>query len=1257
MLATGRQRGFEDRSRRCRFRWWRWVLASPLAMLMFMSAPAFAAGPPEAPETGAATAVEATTATLEGGVLNPHAPGKTLQPGEFEEYTFFYAPGGEPCNPPVAVAPEPFGMVGEKEKELVFPAVVLTGLVPNTLYTVCLAARYPGEGWTFGPSITFTTLPPPPAPPEVSGESASSVTASGARLEGSVNPNNQSTECHFQYGSTSVTEDEVLCEQSPIAGGVQGVGVSLVGLKQDTTYHYRILAKNATGPGEGIEEAFTTLPEAPGPVPAEVTSSSATLKGILNPKEAGEEEIYEFLYKQSAIRCEVNEAAEPGVTQLRTPEPPSTALSHKEEPVSAPLSGLQPGTTYTYCLRVINKAGGSTLGPPVTFTTLAVPPTIGEELTHEEPFSNVGSSSATLHAEINPGGAPTTYFFQYGQTTGYGLATPIESAGAGYEILHVLANLHELQPNTVYHFHVVVTNAKGTVEGKDHSFSTFPLGTLGLPDGRSYELVSSLNNGDATVALPDFQPTPPVRAAADGSAIAYIGTPPPAGGNGNGQNGHTGLSTEEGDNEYLAQRSLTYGWISTDIQPYGLNQTYYQSFSGDLSSGILRSPQALTTSAPGEGYNVLYLRSTDDGSYSPLFKKRPSHDVPSEFEVTYAGSSLDSSHQLFEVDEALLEGGSSEAEELNADARVAAIEKSKLEEEADKLEEEGHSSEAETKRAFALSKLPHVLYDSVNDRLSVISVLPDGQIATPASFGADLGRVISADGSRIFWTAMEGFGFERRVKALYVRENDSQPQSPLGAKDECLVTTDACTVQVDASQVPSEEGGGGVFQTASSDGSRVFFTDEHRLTSDSTATAGRPDLYEYDVNNQTGKPGTLTDLTVNSTEPANVSGVLGASEDGTYVYFAAAGALAPGSKPQECLPGNKGTECNVYAVHESEPPVFVATVTEGDGDGGAVDGRPGPVLPLTAGQRSSVGDWVPTVGLRSSYVTPDGHHLVFESIEGLTGFDSGGGREVYIYDYGSGLSCVSCNPSGAPTIVGGEAFHADAELPESFNSTYALRAVSTDGDRVFFDSKEALVSQDENGQADVYEWERPVPEPEPDDSCMSSSESFSKGDGGCLYLLSGGTSTDASAFLDASENGNDVFIATSAHLVSQDEGEVYEVYDARECTNASPPCVRETPTACTEAGCQGVPSAPPIFATPSSATFNGVGNFPPATGSKVKSLTRAQKLVAALKACKKDKSKKKRTGCEKSARKKYGPPKIKKASDKRQASDRRGAKS
>jgi Tol biopolymer transport system component len=463
------------------------------------------------------------------------------------------------------------------------------------------------------------------------------------------------------------------------------------------------------------------------------------------------------------------------------------------------------------------------------------------------------------------------------------------------------------------------------------------------------------------------------------------------------------------------------------------------------------------------------------------------------------------------------------------------------------------------------------LYDSVAGELEPVSVLPGpgGGVAPNATFGStkgDLERVISDDGSRIFWT-------DRSTGDLYVRENASQP--------------DATTVLVAE---------GAQFQTASSDGSAVFFTDEKPLvTADSTAAKGAPDLYEYDL---TG--GTLTDLSVDSLGGhANVVGMLGASKDGSYVYFAAAGALLNDVSSQECLPvvnEQDSTKCNIYVVH-NRGVQFVATVTTVDGEGGIFGGGAG-------GYIGGRGDWVSSLGERTAHVTPDGRHLVFWSTENLTGFE-GGGPEIYMYDFGSSLTCVSCNPTGVPTHPVPNRYYVETNLPESANATYQSRDLSPDGDRVFFESSEALVSQFPNGEvvpplyaggfntgglSNVYEWERAQDpsHPVPNDSCTRSAPSFSTANGGCLFLLSGGTSSDASFFVDASENGEDVFFETRAQLVPQDHGEVYELYDAR--VGATPPRVEPS---CTGAGCQGVPGAPPIFATPSSVTFNGVGNFSP----------------------------------------------------------------
>ena len=178
------------------------------------------------------------------------------------------------------------------------------------------------------------------------------------------------------------------------------------------------------------------------------------------------------------------------------------------------------------------------------------------------------------------------------------------------------------------------------------------------------------------------------------------------------------------------------------------------------------------------------------------------------------------------------------------------------------------------------------------------------------------------------------------------------------------------------------------------------------------------------------------------------------------------------------------------------------------------------------------GDWVQGLGHRTAEVTPDGQSLVFMSSQSLEavgyphGYPNEGLYEVYMYEaQGGQLFCVSCASNGAPAQENEQAKAGEdptaGYLPVSWSNTYQPRWISEDGSRVFFDSVEPLVPQDTNGKQDVYEWER------------DGSGSCEEADG-CVYLLSGGTGGSASWLLDASADGDDVFIISRSELVPGD---------------------------------------------------------------------------------------------------------------------------
>jgi hypothetical protein len=732
-------------------------------------------------------------------------------------------------------------------------------------------------------------------------------------------------------------------------------------------------------------------------------------------------------------------------------------------------------------------------GPPPTF-----PPTIAAEYA-----AAVGVSSAVVKAEINPHFFATTFYVQYGAADCEASACAEQPAAPGvslgYErdaaVTTAGVLLGGLTPDTTYHYRFVAVSAGGTIFGSDRTFETRSTGAFALPDGRAFEVVSPADKNSAELAVPGSAGSlvdagfsvVPLQASQAGDAITYASF-----------TSFGDAQSAPAASQYLSTRGAA-AWSTENISPpdqEGYTRDPLRGFSPDLAVGAVITSEP--TLAPGAvaGFENLYLRDNANGGLRALTTETPKIANPEEkYCVGYAGASPGMGHVI------LLANGA-----LTADAP----------------EGSGFS-----------------LYEwTAGGGLRLVSVLPGGTPAPPSNitgFGAGtaLGcsmnhtivrHAISADGSRIFWTFNGEAGAE-----LLARIDGSE------------------TIQIDAPQGGPDPAGEGQFWAASADGSKVFFTDFRNLTADSS-TEGLPDLYQYDLDAKS-----LLDLTVDPTpgsDPANVQGVVGASDDGSYVYFVADGALAEGASP--------GKD-NLYVWHTGEAPRFIATLSAADAS-----------------------DWSQEPKEQTARVTPDGRHLAFLSTAALTPYDNvdqSTGKpdsEVYLYDAGSaGLSCASCNPSGARPI-------GPATLPGWSTPYEQPRYLSDDGGRLFFESDDALGLQDTNGEQDVYEFER-----EGVGSCSASSATFSPGPSGCLYSISTGVSADATYFLDASANGRDAFISTRQRLAPEDEDERFDVYDAR--VGGGFPPQPPPPPPCEGEACRPGQAAPSGI-LPGSAALFGPGN-------------------------------------------------------------------
>ncbi|MEA2312586.1 MAG: hypothetical protein QOE28_2554 [Solirubrobacteraceae bacterium] len=88
--------------------------------------------------------------------------------------------------------------------------------------------------------------------------------------------------------------------------------------------------------------------------------------------------------------------------------------------------------------------------------------------------TNVTQTAATLNGSVDPNGSATTYHFEYGTTTAYGLTTPDRTAGDGDTASSVSEPVQGLTGGTTYHVRIVATSAGGPTNGADRTFKTAP---------------------------------------------------------------------------------------------------------------------------------------------------------------------------------------------------------------------------------------------------------------------------------------------------------------------------------------------------------------------------------------------------------------------------------------------------------------------------------------------------------------------------------------------------------------------------------------------------------------------------------------------------------------------------------------------------------------------------------------------------------------------------------------------------------------
>jgi hypothetical protein len=138
--------------------------------------------------------------------------------------------------------------------------------------------------------------------------------------------------------------------------------------------------------------------------------------------------------------------------------------------VADTIGGLTPGTTYHYRLVATNQFG-TTAGADRHFTTAGPPP----PGVITGPATQLNSRGATLTGVVYPSHATTTWWFNFGTTTGYGLQTTKQTLSSTTVPQNVAASLQGvLAPGTIYHYQLVASHSSATSSGADGQFMTYP---------------------------------------------------------------------------------------------------------------------------------------------------------------------------------------------------------------------------------------------------------------------------------------------------------------------------------------------------------------------------------------------------------------------------------------------------------------------------------------------------------------------------------------------------------------------------------------------------------------------------------------------------------------------------------------------------------------------------------------------------------------------------------------------------------------
>jgi chitodextrinase len=134
----------------------------------------------------------------------------------------------------------------------------LTGLQPGTLYHYSVASADGSANTASSADFTFTTVTPDVTPPVISAVNATAITVAGATITWTTN---EPSDTQVNYGLTTSYGSATPLNPAAVTSHSQPI----TGLQPNTTYHYQVLSKDASGNAAASSDATFTTPADPDP--------------------------------------------------------------------------------------------------------------------------------------------------------------------------------------------------------------------------------------------------------------------------------------------------------------------------------------------------------------------------------------------------------------------------------------------------------------------------------------------------------------------------------------------------------------------------------------------------------------------------------------------------------------------------------------------------------------------------------------------------------------------------------------------------------------------------------------------------------------------------------------------------------------------------------------------------------------------------------------------------------------------------------